>query len=752
MLRQQMPRPSASESEPPRARDTGTPKPIDPGTPIDATATESSGVNQPREMVEDSRERLMRSLQERRRKSQMPGGGVPIEPATETTPPGTASSNLVGEKFVGERLLALAGGVVLILAMAFFLRLAYENGWIKGISPELRSVIIASVSLGLCWLSTVLRKRGFEWPAAGVGSAGLAGLFGVIYAGASLYAIFTVEFASMLALAWFVAAAFFAWKQSSGVMASVAVIGSILAPILLKTSNPPIYAFPTNMLVLAATALVLAILDFRKYRIAAALAVGANFALGLEWSRSHWQTEPTFVIGYVSAVWTLTHLTLTRLALKHQADERSRSLAGSTFAMGATAWCVGIIMHTAYEHNERLAWVVPAVFAGVCLAWSAFAGSILTSLRRRPVTSREGLATLMLVQAAALLMILTAELTSGQSAYLAWTALGIGAFVCARVLRAPGLITYGTALSCLAVTRLLMTFFDENPAKERWFDSSMLVVSAFSAQAALVASAWLVGAWAVARGGRLPRIVKPFAAAYVLSVVGWFVVAIGLMASQRDTPAVISAIMLTALLALALGMVHSAWRLHVAAYLTLSVAMLISIMSMWDRWASYAEHVAVHPGVVHFAAMTAGFFWIARLERALPRRRQAAIFHLNPYLLPSVVFVMGFIVSSHEVSRLAASVSRDLTTRDAAVSIWWAVVGVALVVLGFVRAIPIARRTGLGLLMIAGAKVVLWDLAEADTVMRVVAMAVVGVLMIAVAIGYSRIGKLTERDDSTGAN
>lgn len=693
----------------------------------------------------------MRSVRERRKRFEVQSDGALTEPSIEPTT-GTLNTKVLGEKFVGERLLALAGGVVLILAMAFFLRLAYENGWIKGISPELRSIIISAVCLGLCGLSTNLRKRGFEWPAAGVGSAGLAGLFGVIYAGASLYALFTVEFGSMLALAWFVVAAFFAWTQRSGVMATVAVIGSILAPILLKSSTQPVHVFPSNMLVLAATALVLATLDFSKYRIAAALALGANFALGLDWSRMHWKTDPTLVIGYASAVWILTHTALTRLALKTEPDSRSKSLGGSTFAIGSTAWCVGILMHTAYQHSEQLAWVVPAVFGGACLAWSGFSGNVLSTLRRRPETTREALATLMLVQAAALLMILSAELTSGPSAYLAWTALACGAFVTAGVLRAPGLIAYGIALACLAVTRLLMTFFDENLARERWFDSSMLIVSAFTAQAALVAGAWLLGARMVVRSGRLPRLVKPRTAAAIMTLVGWFVVAIGLTISQRSTPSAISAVMLTALLALALGMVHGAWRLHVAVYLTLSLSMIISVMSMWDRWASYAEHVAVHPGLVHLVAMSLGFFWIARVERALPRRRQSEIFFSNPTMMPIVAFIMAFIVSSHEVSRLAAGFSRDLTTRDAAVSIWWAVVGVSLVVFGFARVLPIARRTGLGLLMAAGAKVVLFDLADFDTVLRVVAMAVVGVLMIAVAIGYSRIGKLTGRGDSPGAN
>ncbi|MBL0870027.1 MAG: DUF2339 domain-containing protein [Phycisphaerales bacterium] len=752
MLRLQLPQHSQAAGDPATTGDLQSSRFTEPAAPVDATTPAARPTSEPVGSMADQRERWMQTLRDRRKRSQQVPTDAAGEPPAEPPAPSSTGSNNLGEKFVGERLLAIAGGVVLILAMAFFLRLAYENGWIKGISPELRCVIIAAVSGGLCWLSTSLRKRGFEWPAAGVGSAGLAGLYGVIYAGASLYAIFTVEFGSMLALGWFVAAAFFAWTQRSGVMATVAVIGSILAPILLKTSNPPIYAFPVHMLVLATTALVLSVLDFSKYRIAAALALGANFALGLGWSRSHWQSDPTLVIAYVCAVWLLTHLTLTRLALRAQTDDSARSLAGSTFAMGSTAWCVGIVMHTAYAHHEQLAWVAPAVFGSVCLAWSGFAGNMLNALRRRPNTSREALATLMLVQAAALLMIVTAELTSGQSAYLAWTALACGAFVAAGVLRAPGLIAYGIALACLAVTRLLMTFFDENLANERWFDSSMLIVSAFTAQAALVASAWLLGARMVVRSGRLPRMVKAHTAAALMTFVGWFVVAIGLTISQRSTPSAISALMLTAMLALALGMVHAAWRLHVAVYLTLSIAMLISIMSMWDRWASYAEHVAVHPGVVHLGIMAAGFFWIARFERALPMRRQSAIFHVNPYILPGVVFVMAFIVTSHEVSRLAASVSRDLTTRDAAVSIWWAVVGVALVVLGFVRAMPIARRTGLGLLMVAGAKVVLWDLADSDTVLRVVAMAVVGVLMIAVAIGYSRIGKLTDRGGSAGTN
>lgn len=661
--------------------------------------------------------------------------------------PAKSSSRSLSEMFVGERLLAIAGGLLIVLAMAYFLQLAYQKGWIRGIPPQLRCIVIASLGAALCWLSTLARARQLLWPAAGLGSAGLAGLYGAIYAASAWFAIIPIEVGLMLALGWFVGASFFAWTQRSGVMATVAVIGSVLSPILLTANKEPTGAFPGHMAVLAITALLLASLDFSRYKVAAALALGANFTLGFVWAAFQWATDPVTVMVYAGAVWVATHLAVVRLASIGELSGRVRVAGVASFALGSTAWCLAIWMFALSATGTGSAWMAPAVLAAACAVWSASSAEVLTTLRRVPRTSGERFATLMLVQSASVLVVMVAELTSGPSAYLAWASLGIAAFVSARLLRAPGLVVYGSLLGALAAVRWVMILNDLSVVQTKWFDGSMLVVASFSAKAAVVGCVWLVGAWSVTRCGRRPRGVGTREIAALLSLFGWFWIGLGLLLAQRAVPAGVNAMMLVALLATALGTLHLAWRVHACALLVLCGAMLIGLMDMWDAWASFAPERVLHPGVIHLVALSLGAFWIVRLDRALPERHRSVFVAGGSPALLGFVALMILAVSSHEVARLVGSLTEDPTTRGAAVSMWWAIVGVGLVVQGFRRRFRAARRAGLGLLMAAGAKVVVWDLVNVDTAWRVVALAVVGVLMLAVAIAYARIGKLAARDE-----
>jgi hypothetical protein len=95
-----------------------------------------------------------------------------------------------------------------------------------------------------------------------------------------------------------------------------------------------------------------------------------------------------------------------------------------------------------------------------------------------------------------------------------------------------------------------------------------------------------------------------------------------------------------------------------------------------------------------------------------------------------------------EASRVGAAFTGDRTARLATVSIWWAVFAVALILAGFRWTAAPARRAGLGLMGAAALKVVLYDLHGVPPVWRIASFLFLGLLMIAVAIGYS---KVTER-------
>lgn len=97
--------------------------------------------------------------------------------------------------------------------------------------------------------------------------------------------------------------------------------------------------------------------------------------------------------------------------------------------------------------------------------------------------------------------------------------------------------------------------------------------------------------------------------------------------------------------------------------------------------------------------------------------------------------------TSLEVARLSEMLPIDATARGAAVSIWWGMFAVILLVVGFWRDEPLVRRCGLGLLAVATGKALVLDLARVAAGWRALSIISLGLLMIVVSAVYARIAK-----------
>ena len=121
-----------------------------------------------------------------------------------------------------------------------------------------------------------------------------------------------------------------------------------------------------------------------------------------------------------------------------------------------------------------------------------------------------------------------------------------------------------------------------------------------------------------------------------------------------------------------------------------------------------------------------------------------------PYLAPvrkcfAVVGALLLLVNtSMEVAHIAARIAEDSTVRSAAVSIWWGVFALALIVVGFWRSLPIFRHAGLLLLAAAAAKGLILDLWLAPAIWRIASLVLLGLMMMAVAAGYQKVIRVFE--------
>jgi uncharacterized membrane protein len=110
-------------------------------------------------------------------------------------------------------------------------------------------------------------------------------------------------------------------------------------------------------------------------------------------------------------------------------------------------------------------------------------------------------------------------------------------------------------------------------------------------------------------------------------------------------------------------------------------------------------------------------------------------------IVPGIVTLL-LVSTSFEVARAAGVLASDPTVRRAAVSIWWGLVSVGLIVAGFAARRPLARHSGLALLVLATGKACVFDLAEVPQTWRIASFVGLGLLMLGVAVGYARAAAL----------
>lgn len=227
-------------------------------------------------------ERVARIEQQLALTGQQQGAGAPGQPSAWRPPAGphtVAAPQLPGAparrrtpriEVTPSRLLALAGGVVLLLGTGFLLRYAVAQGWL---GPEVRVVLALLGSGGLALAGQRLERTEATRAVGQICIAtGAAGAYTAIVAAAAGYEIvpYAVGLASATAVA--AAATLKGVRSRMQAVAGLGVGGALLAPLLLQT--PPGMAGLSFLAVTITAGLVVAA---RRRWIAVA---GLTFALG----------------------------------------------------------------------------------------------------------------------------------------------------------------------------------------------------------------------------------------------------------------------------------------------------------------------------------------------------------------------------------------------------------------------------------------------------------------------------------------
>jgi uncharacterized membrane protein len=784
-----------------------------------------------------------------------------------TAPPKPQKTTLSVEQFIGTKFYAAVGALVVVAGIGFFVKFAYDQGWMK-MPPALKCSLGAGFGLLLIGVGEYLRKKVNALAASGIYAAGIGSVF------ASTYAAFRFELLSpplafaMLALTAAVGIAIGA-RAGLVIVSVLSLLGGYGTPLLFANQESGPYVLPAYLLALLAVGLVLAGWLGLRFSVLRTVVWWGTALLGLAWVFNKGMQHEPVALSFVLVVWGAIHAEILWAARRNQltgiapsGDERSGFYPSKLMwtrwrpimsSFSTTSWTVvlGVLL---LRHWVTVPdWLMPA---GLMVATAMLAQILAGHLRPlldQPRTDSDRIGACLLIQSAGLLIGTIALAFAGWVQVLAWVMLGLGAVIAGGWIKARAFHVYGLIFLALGLVRLFLldsrsTVLTLNPVDAFGFSLTTWSLATFLACAATIAAGLLVrrGAsaeWKVvghivaavgmtAIGGTLllnatthatRSIAFVFAAAGVLTL-GAFLNAGGLLIyavvlllpatlilgltewwdalpAQSTTiasliiPNVAPAFLLVAAAWIASACVlqrrtGSGWteaaRIAFAAGIAVLFALLVhrdvgaaplciawliisaalpllttviprlvpsavalggslATACAWgyfyildQRWGASTAPLALHPALwIGFLVAAVSIYTSEMFARREPATSVVA--RQSRAMYRAIALLIVFTSTSFEVARIAGTVANDQTARGAAVSIWWGLFAVAMIVAGFKFGVSIVRHIGLGLMAIAGVKACVFDLAHVPQIWRIASFVGLGLLMLGVSVLYSRV-------------
>jgi uncharacterized membrane protein len=184
----------------------------------------------------------------------------------------------MGAEAIGVWILAVPGGLALLLAAVFALREAIAAGLV---GPGVRFALGAAVGCFALLASELARARRYDVPAAALGGGGAGVVYAVLYAGHARYGLLGQEVAFGLMVATTAITLLAAERRNSRFMAALALVGGYLTPLLLSTGENKAVAYFGYLALLDAGLLWAA--SRRRWTTLIAVAGLATAALYLGW-------------------------------------------------------------------------------------------------------------------------------------------------------------------------------------------------------------------------------------------------------------------------------------------------------------------------------------------------------------------------------------------------------------------------------------------------------------------------------------
>jgi uncharacterized membrane protein len=803
----------------------------------------------------------------------IPGFTTPVAPPVRLSKP-KAKSDLSIESLIGGKFFLGVGALILVVGVAFGLKLGVEKGWFS-VSPLMRSLGASGFGVALVGLGEYLRRRINVLASTGLFAAGIAINFSAVYAAWSWYGLIGSAAAFVLLAIVCVLGVGIGLIGSSLAIGVLSLVGAYCTPLIFQSSGASPLVMPGYLLSLLALGLALAGWKPVPFRALRLVAWWGTVLLGSGWLVSSGRHHEWIGLGFLGLTWLMIHVELlvgsarepeARTVPMGPLKQHVRVTRPVVSSFATTLWCVAMGTLLAQMTTVIPAWSIPmaGVVGTLCLAM-VLAGN-LRIFRDHPESDRERLGAGLWMQSAGLLIVTTALALSGWTQVVAWLGMALAAMAAGRWLRARSLDVYGLTLLVIAVARLVVYDSWNTPTGGAEVFGAML--TRWSLLVFLASSAWLAASWMISRAGESVSSKRRHVTDVAIAV-GLSLLAVSTFTQDSLFAAILgTSAIVGALIALAAGLRESrilqAWSVMLLAFASVAAAvlqlgdmvepvvvarlgsvlvthgglgLLVCTLSWWATVVAFRPFRAVQDrigrgalvgiGMVFFlliwcapgsslkwasaiwaasgaacfvlpllvqplrsfmldltgvgTLLLASVMWAAAFTMKSSWNAETAVVGLHPGLwlgcaIVAVLLGVSFmlkqrhalscagvrptaatsaalvllVATSLEVARGALNITGgETTSQRAAVSIWWGIFGVGLIVVGFWRTVAPTRHAGLALLAIATAKAVIFDLADVGPEWRVASFIGLGLLMLGVAVGYARISKRLSRATPT---
>lgn len=651
--------------------------------------------------------------------------GPPAPPVPPVTAPAAVAMPHAArpdtlEERIGARWLLYAGIGALILGVSYFIKFAFDNGWV---SEPLRVAVGLLIGGGLVGAGQRFVQRGLLFFGHALSGGGLVVSYVALYAALHVYRLIgtTTAFTAMLLVT--LLGTWLADRHRVQVLGALAVLGGFVTPVLVGGEGAQVTVFLYNALLLGgALSLVLR----HTWAGVAVLSYGLVVFMTGAWIASYYRPA----VGLRTLLLVTLHLVLVvgmAIVLRRRREQSPAALPASWLLLTAPVlyhflalWLIG------RAHGRFLVYLLLATVAGLSAAYHAgwrWARLVVLCLVALPFIDWLGE------------LVTPRWYTAGLVAALALYLLHLAAQwrdlsddePGAAVPMAEDVHTHATGLF---LPLALYVFLEDHAS---WWNAPMLTTLA----------AWNLGIAAVLRR-RLPRLAGQFLALSgtlgAIAISEWFdgpVVAIGWALEG-------AALGYAAMRAGNLWLDRGSLVLFAGAAITLVDALVSPLpVGTWPVVNTRTLAAVVVMGAMAWLAARIDDDHDSPLPHAMARHVLVIAAHMLAigWISAEIVHLFGQRAYAASAAGQPAGVARAELAQQVALSVAWALYAVGLVAAGFRRQYAPARYLAIAVFGLTLVKVMTKDIAELDRVYQMLSVLAVGALLVAASYLYQRVDR-----------